>query len=493
MDAFLSAVLGELVARSINFITSKCSKPPALALEDSLQRALLRAHVIVDEAMGRNIINQAMLLKLNMLRDAMHKGYYALDNFRYQPHDAEDNKDQAVSRSVFLFVANRVKVPYSSCRSTQILGQLHEALDRLSSMIVDVDVLVLFLMSCPRRYRQPYSMHLLLENSMFGRQMETEYVINFLLHSESPGAEELEVLPIVGPGRVGKTTLVTHVCKDERVRNHFLEIVLLNDHDFRDDELAALRQRCLMKNHDCGWNLNRDGKFLVVVEATGDFNEDAWNRLYSASKRWVPSGSKIIITSRTDKISKVGTTRSLTLKFLPHEAYWYFFKTLAFGSTNPSAHPRLAYLAMEMARTLNGAFVSAQITARVLRDNFDIRFWCKVLALYKEFVEKHGSKFGGHPFATLNQNRPALLGRLGGTSADLMVHHHYECSSQVEVPNIKVQDVMFGSVKAHGKFKFVWSSPIPPYYNHIYTCEILELKSKAGKRKRTTETGVTLS
>jgi len=88
MEILLSSVLGEVLARSINFIISKGSTatlppPPPVALEDSLQRALLRAQVIVDEATGRHVTNQAMLLQLDMLRDAMHKGSYALDSFRY--------------------------------------------------------------------------------------------------------------------------------------------------------------------------------------------------------------------------------------------------------------------------------------------------------------------------------------------------------------------------------------------------------------------------
>jgi hypothetical protein len=48
---------------------------------------------------------------------------------------------------------------------------------------------------------------------------------NFLLCTQPNGAEELKVLPVVGPARVGKSTLVAHVCNDERVRGHFSEIV----------------------------------------------------------------------------------------------------------------------------------------------------------------------------------------------------------------------------------------------------------------------------
>jgi hypothetical protein len=106
-------------------------------------------------------------------------------------------------------------------------------------VIIDVDELVMFLMSYPRLYRQPYSMHILLGNCMFGRQMEVEFVINFLLHKQPHGSEELEILPIVGPARVGKSTLVTHV-------DHFSEIFFLHGHEFTDDK-QAFREGCAMK------------------------------------------------------------------------------------------------------------------------------------------------------------------------------------------------------------------------------------------------------
>lgn len=53
---------------------------------------------------------------------------------------------------------------------------------------------------------------------MFGRHVEKERIINFLLHD---GSGEVDVLPIVGGMGVGKTTLAQHVCDDERVRGHF--------------------------------------------------------------------------------------------------------------------------------------------------------------------------------------------------------------------------------------------------------------------------------
>uniref|UniRef100_K3Z1C2 Rx N-terminal domain-containing protein n=1 Tax=Setaria italica TaxID=4555 RepID=K3Z1C2_SETIT len=81
MEVLLSAVFGEVFTRYINFFINKSSKLQVLGMEDCLWRVLLRAQVIVDEAMGWHITNQAMLQELNVLRDAIHRGCYVSDNF----------------------------------------------------------------------------------------------------------------------------------------------------------------------------------------------------------------------------------------------------------------------------------------------------------------------------------------------------------------------------------------------------------------------------
>jgi GTPase SAR1 family protein len=313
-----------------------------------------------------------------------------------------------MSNSLSLSKVNSIKGICSSDRKTPILEQLQVALDNLSSMVFDVKELVVFLASYPRLYRQPYSMHLQVSNCMFGRQMESELVIDFLLHTQRHGCEELEVLPIVGPGKVGKSTLVAHVCKNERVRDHFSEILFLRDHDFIDGDLSTFKG-CDTRHQNSTSNSNKDGGCLVVVDLVGEFNEDAWNVLYSSCKQCMPSTSKIIIASRSTKITKFGTTQAIILKYLSREAYWYFFKTLTFGSIDPKMHPRFANLAMELAKTWNRCWIAANLTSCLLRDNFDINFRCKVLAFLRGLMQKHVSRFGGHPLEVINQNRPAHL------------------------------------------------------------------------------------
>jgi len=103
------------------------------------------------------------------------------------------------------------------------------------------------------------------------------------------------------------------------------------------------------------------------------------------------------------------------------------------------------------------------------------------------------SKFGETPFDRVCRNRPVEFGRMATSSEKFLVSHQYECSSQEEIPKIRMQDVMFGNVKPTGKFDILlWRAQIPPYYSYVYTCStIQELKTTGAKRKRSMKNGVT--
>jgi len=293
MEIVLSAVLGEITTWSINFFLSKLPKPVAPDVEDRLHRVLLRAQVIIDEAMGRQVTNQAMVQKLGMLSDTMHRGCYLLDTFRYQSNNNKDGQKVSQPSSLLSRLSSAKDFCFPN-GTTQISEEMQKVVNSLSSMILDANELVLFLAShtSTSMYRQPYSMHLLLGNCIFGRQLEAQFVINFLLRTHhNTSAEELEVLPIIGPFRVGKSTLTAHVCKDERVRGCFSETVFLSDHDLTYDGVPAFRE----KHQNNSDSKDRSGRLLLVVEAGGDLDEDVWNRFYYACKQWMPIGSKIII------------------------------------------------------------------------------------------------------------------------------------------------------------------------------------------------------
>lgn len=341
MEMFLPAILSDLLDRSVSFVVQRYRQQSSV--EDSIQQlhlALLRVSVTVEEAEGRHITNRAMLRQLDVLREAMYGGYYMLDALTYGRSHGADAPPPPCRFSSALSRLNSAK---RLCFNDGGVGsgsgaELRRMVDRLGSMIADMKEFVVFLSGYPRVCRQqPYSAHLLLEKFMFGRQKEMEQIVSFLLGAESNG---VGVLPVVGPARVGKSTLVEHVCHDERVRNHFSSILRTSGDDLEvDEKLNDPGDHGLIKHR--GHHAARKSS-LVILELADDEvpDEGRWRRLCS-SAFCKGIGSKIIVTSRSEAVERLGTEHALRLKCLNQEAYWYYFKTLAFGSANPEGHPKL--------------------------------------------------------------------------------------------------------------------------------------------------------
>ncbi|KAL6639595.1 hypothetical protein ACP70R_023325 [Stipagrostis hirtigluma subsp. patula] len=497
MAVFFSAILSDFTSRSMSFLIDKFSRPTVEETLNSLQSLLLRVHVIVEEAEERRITNQAMLRELNRLRKEMYTGYHTLDTIRCRAHeDKAKDGNQTVSSPSFtpsrFDSAKRIKFHGGSGSSER--ERISEVLGCLEVTIRDASELVLFMSGCPRLNRQPYSMYLLLDKCMFGRQMEMEQIMDFLLGADTPGDDGYPgVLPIIGPGKVGKSTLIEHACNDERVRDQFSHILRFSKYNKKEEKAVITLSDCgAFKHHSGGTG---GGRMLIIIELIGDIDEDAWRNLYSDCKHRITSGSKIIVASRSDKITRFGTTQALRLRFFAQETYWYFFKVRTFGSTVVEDHLKLASLAMDMARDLNGCFFSAQVFSGLLKANFNTQFWSMALATIREFKRMNLLRFGERFVDPWQVFQPIFVRRVNKASSEyFVILDDYQIgsgqdSAEIEAPTMSIKDLYFGRVKPTGRFKVLgWRSHIPPHYNYMLTCDIRRPQRRVSRKKRTQET-----
>ncbi|TVU35283.1 hypothetical protein EJB05_17167, partial [Eragrostis curvula] len=470
MEALLSAIASDLVSRALSMVIQRCGRSKAEETEKNLQRlqrVLLRIKASVEEAERRWITNQAMLRQLDMLRQGMYQGNYMLDTFRYRGHS--DDNEVSGGRLVVLPRFSSTKLFFPLPVSDNV-KKLEKMLYSLETLMCDMQEFVVFLEGYPRICRQPYSTYLILDKVMFGRQMEMETVLNFLLRPEAIGDGNPGVLPIVGMTRVGKSTLVEHVCLDERVRRHFSSIVIFTGGDLGAGNMAALRGSGVIKHQDV--TAASYGRSLVVIELDEDMEEETWTRLYSSAASAMEHGSKIIVTSRSEKIASFGTAQALRLKHLPEEAYWYFFKTLAFGSTNPDDQPKLASLCMEIAATQKSSFMGANILGDVMRANQNAQFWHRLLQCLREIISKHILLFGEHPTYLAQKGHPIHMCLLSRAQQHVTICKIYQDRSLKHiVPKLSLHDIYTGCATDQAKFRMVaWRSSIPPYYTYLGNC-----------------------
>ncbi|VAI48976.1 unnamed protein product [Triticum turgidum subsp. durum] len=279
MDLAISAVTGDLASRFISFLMNKytdhvCSEEKA----ERLQQLLLRVHTVVEEADGRCITNSCMLMQLKQLSSAMYQGYHVLDNVRYKQHKeaSKDLVSDSSTSSDYIIPFKRARTAYSSTNKKASNSELQSVLQNLEAAVANMVEFVVLLGGCERLAHRPYDAYLHVDNFMFGRHVEKQQIISFLLEENIPGPPA--VLPIVGGRGVGKRTLVAHVCRYDRVCSHFAVILHLSGDDvtrIRDHEFPS-------------------GKTLVVVEFASDVDDDDWRTFYS-SVTSMDRGSKVII------------------------------------------------------------------------------------------------------------------------------------------------------------------------------------------------------
>ncbi|KAK9689293.1 hypothetical protein RND81_09G049800 [Saponaria officinalis] len=182
-------------------------------------------------------------------------------------------------------------------------------------------------------------------DSVIGRESEKNKIIDILFDPKY--AEEIiSVIPIVGFGGLGKTTLAQLVSNDERVKKHFdfakwvcvpevndqkevLGKILkaLSDMSYDDLMMEQIQSRIRVAV--------KEKRFLLVLD-------DIWDE----SNR----GSKIVVTTRSDVVaSVVGTVpEAYKLGLLTPEESWTLFRILAFKKGQEEDNLTLAQIGKEI-------------------------------------------------------------------------------------------------------------------------------------------------
>ncbi|CAL4964390.1 unnamed protein product [Urochloa decumbens] len=460
MEVLLSAVGSDLVGRLISFLISKFQEPGSTDDVVRLQRALLRARVVVEEAERRQVANQAMLQQLNQLRGKMCRGAYMLDTFIRRAVEPSRRSHATARRSVV--------VPPGSDGT----GELSVMVGTLEAALSDMKEFVVLLGAYPRLNRQPYSSYLFMERCLFGRQMEKEQIMSFLLQP----AQDFEVLPIIGPHEVGKRTLVEHVCLEERVRDHFAKI-----HRLSGEHLD------LQSHEHHGSALDLTVRSLILVDLSdysdGDAyeEEEQWRRLLASLRHRAHRESKIIIISGAEKHSSRGTVPPIRLRAPRREELWYLFKALAFGGADPEERPDLVGIAMALFKSIPdlARFDVVNKLGVALRADLNARFWRRVLKMVVGVTQLQlGAAPGGPhlPEDNTGYYYPRMPVMRGAARAPCLFYDRRKSTRMLgsKLPEVTMFEVVQGVVPGEKK-RFdvlVWQSRIPPYASYVATCDM---------------------
>ncbi|XP_058078563.1 putative disease resistance protein RGA4 [Magnolia sinica] len=207
----------------------------------------------------------------------------------------------------------------------------------------------------------------LIESEVFGRDEDKKKIVESLIHVGTQ--EDVSIIPIVGMGGLGKTTLAQFTYNDDRVTKHFeLRMWVCVSDNF--DVMRVLKliiesangSKCDLEGMDSlqhGLQQKLSGKkFLLVLDDVWEENPEKWNSLKKSLRG--ARGSKIIVTTRIENVALImGTLPSHHLPILSDDDCWSLFRQRAFGHGRQE-HPNLVMLGKEIVKKCGGVPLAAK-------------------------------------------------------------------------------------------------------------------------------------
>ncbi|XWS52527.1 hypothetical protein CRYUN_Cryun11dG0078400 [Craigia yunnanensis] len=383
LSAFLQVLFDRLASSDvIDFIRGERLNRQ---LFQKLEAALLSVNAVLDDAEGKQIVNPNVKKWLNELKDAAYDAEDLLDEVAYEAWRCKlEAQFQSSSTKVWNF--------WSSLNPFQkrIESKLQEIIDRVEYLEREKDILSLAEGFGEKYLRKLPATSLVDESSVYGRDDDKKAIMKLLL-SDDLSSDGVGVVPIVGMGGIGKTTLAQVVYNDSKVKELFdLKIWVSVSENFDVFRVTkAILEAISSLSCEVG-ELNllqvklaeclMDKIFLLVLD-------DVWNENYvhwEALKRPLThgaQGSKIIVTTRNESVASImRTVPTYHLKQLADEQCWLLFANHAFGNTNSSVQVlNLETIGKEIVKKCHGLPLAAKAVGGLLRSKGDVTEWRNVL------------------------------------------------------------------------------------------------------------------
>ncbi|CAN6173906.1 unnamed protein product [Urochloa humidicola] len=235
------------------------------------------------------------------------------------------------------------------------------------------------------------------EPELYGREHEKSDIVYDVTKGRYSD-KDLTILPIVGPGGIGKTTLTQYIYKE--LENHF-EIKLwvcvsvnFNVYRLKQEIADKLKQGRTDNPDKLIEEQLKSKRFLLVLDDMWNCsNVDEWNRFLVPFTKGQRKGSVVLVTTRFPALAQVVKTTDhwKDLKGLDEEELKKLFTACVFDDKkSENEHSELLEtIGYEIVKKLKGSPLAAKTVGRLLRNHLDLGHWTRVLES-KEWESQNG-------------------------------------------------------------------------------------------------------
>ncbi|XP_047339624.1 putative disease resistance protein RGA4 [Impatiens glandulifera] len=253
---------------------------------------------------------------LRKLKDVAYEVRDIMDECTFEDLRLQVNRRNA-SSSTLIQVTNSITHPFSSTWTRLKVGHkikdVQEKLDQISlerqTLHLRESIHASKRDKLTSRWRE--NMSLSSCNQVYGRDKEKKQIIDILVNNTSSACADKKpyVLPIVGIGGLGKTTLAQMVFNDEEITKYFetkIWVCVSDDFDIKlviKAIIGATNETSLEILQKMIQDRLKGKRYLIVLDDVWNENVDAWDQLRSILDCG-SNGAFILTTTRKKKCGK---------------------------------------------------------------------------------------------------------------------------------------------------------------------------------------------
>ncbi|XP_078158938.1 putative disease resistance protein RGA3 [Carex rostrata] len=379
---------------------------------EKLSRMITRIQAIQQDAEEREIHDSSVRLWLAELRGVAYQAEDVLDEFNYEVLRFIVESGDAVIEAYHRDGGTKRKFDEMSCLASYSFTTKVSIPDGMAEKFKGIIERFEEISNARRdlhlreedgtrrivspQIRLPTSSHMD-ERAIFGREEEKEKIISLLNPSNGP---DFMVLPIVGMGGFGKTTLAKIIYNDSRICQVFdkrcwvsvsvdfdlvrltkaiVESVSNNPSEF--SELSKLQD--VLKEKIRGLSL-----FLVLDDVWNDKGNlwECFSVVFFCAKF-----VRILTMTRNTSVANImQTTSPLQLSSLPEENCWSLFKHFTFGNRETSEDANLHEIGRGIVKNCKGSPLAVKALGGILRYEMDEEKWREILESDISEIDENG-------------------------------------------------------------------------------------------------------